>query len=285
MKKLDGSLDGRQMGPAQIKPEEMTDDVWEYIFNDTAPLPSASSIPAPKLEHLRREFSHYYPLDLRVSGKDLIGNHLSFFIFNHVAIFPEKYWPKSIRANGHLLLNSEKMSKSTGNFMTLSDSIEEYGADATRFALADAGDALEDANFLKDTANNSILRLYTQLEWIRETLKDLSDGNFRTGPKSFNDLVFESEMNKLILYADKNYKMMLYREALKSAFYDLQNARDWYRDVTSGNHVNREENEGMHVDMVLRFIEVQALLVAPICPHWSEHIWGVCLKKVGFCLG
>ncbi len=28
-------------------------------------------------------------------------------------------WIRGIRANGHLLLNSEKMSKSTGNFMTL----------------------------------------------------------------------------------------------------------------------------------------------------------------------
>lgn len=29
------------------------------------------------------------------------------------------------------------MSKSTGNFMTLKDAVEKYGADATRVALAD----------------------------------------------------------------------------------------------------------------------------------------------------
>jgi leucyl-tRNA synthetase len=29
--------------------------------------------------------------------------------------------PASFRCNGHLLLNSEKMSKSTGNFKTLSE--------------------------------------------------------------------------------------------------------------------------------------------------------------------
>ena len=60
-----------------------------------------------------------YPLDLRVSGKDLIQNHLTFSIYNHTAIFGPERWPKAFRCNGHLLLNNEKMSKSTGNFKTL----------------------------------------------------------------------------------------------------------------------------------------------------------------------
>ena len=36
-----------------------------------------------------------------------------------------------------------------GNFKTLAQAIAEYGADATRLALADAGDALDDANFVE----------------------------------------------------------------------------------------------------------------------------------------
>ena len=70
---------------------------------------------------LRREFNYWYPVDLRVSGKDLIQNHLTYFLYNHVAIWPtpergqeEKEgevcrWPGAVRANGHLLLNSEKV--------------------------------------------------------------------------------------------------------------------------------------------------------------------------------
>ena len=56
-------------------------------------------------------------------------------------------WPQAIRANGHLLLNSEKMSKSTGNFLTLSDAIDKFSADGMRLALADSGDSVEDANY------------------------------------------------------------------------------------------------------------------------------------------
>ena len=41
--------------------------------------------------------------------------------------------------NGHVLLNNEKMSKSTGNFKTLKQAIEEYSADGMRFALALSG--------------------------------------------------------------------------------------------------------------------------------------------------
>jgi leucyl-tRNA synthetase len=41
------------------------------------------------------------------------------------------------------------MSKSKGNFITLIQAIEEYGADAARMACATAGDSINDANFTK----------------------------------------------------------------------------------------------------------------------------------------
>ena len=80
---------------------------------------------------LKGEFEYWYPVDLRSSGKDLIPNHLTYFLYNHVAVWPNQSdkWPASIRANGHLLLNSEKMAKSTGNFLTLKDALRRYSAD------------------------------------------------------------------------------------------------------------------------------------------------------------
>lgn len=86
---------------------------------------------------LKEEFEYWYPLDLRTSGKDLIPNHLTYFLYNHVAVWPEQpnKWPKSVRANGHLLLNAEKMSKSTGNFLTLKKALEKFSADGERNLL------------------------------------------------------------------------------------------------------------------------------------------------------
>ena len=45
-----------------------------------------------------------------------------------------------------------------------------YFFQGTRLALADAGDSLEDANFVFSMADAGLLRLYSQLEWIKVIL-------------------------------------------------------------------------------------------------------------------
>lgn len=124
------------------------------------------------MDRMKREFEFWYPVDLRVSGKDLVQNHLTYFIYNHCAIWSndDTKWPRSIRANGHLLMNSAKMSKSEGNFLTLAEAISKFSADGMRLCLADAGDSVEDANFVESMADAGILRLYTFIEWVKEVL-------------------------------------------------------------------------------------------------------------------
>eukprot|EP00795_Rhopilema_esculentum_P000827 gene827-10569_t len=265
-----GVVDGSKPGPANIRPEQLTEAVWDFIFLSDAPEP-ATDINIDSLRNLKREFNHWYPVDLRVSGKDLIPNHLTYFLYNHIAVWPKEAnrWPKGIRANGHLLLNSEKMSKSTGNFLTLSQAVEKFSADGMRLALADAGDGIEDANFVEKMADAGILRLFTLLEWVKEMIagKDsLRSGEF----DSFNDRVFESEINLAIKQTEKNYEKMHYREALKTGFFELQAARDKYRELCMN---------GMHRDLVFRYIEVQAVLLSPICPHICEHLWKLLEKE------
>jgi leucyl-tRNA synthetase len=81
-------------------------------------------------------------MDMRCSGKDLIRNHLTMSLYSHAAIWPKEKWTRSYFCNGYLNLNNDKMSKSTGNFLTLRECIEKFGTDATRLALADGGDTL-----------------------------------------------------------------------------------------------------------------------------------------------
>ena len=84
---------------------------------------------------MRSEFEYWYPMDLRVSAKDLIPNHLTMSLYNHVEIWKDRpeLWPRGIYCNGHVLVDAEKMSKSKGNFKTLLETIEEYSADAMRY--------------------------------------------------------------------------------------------------------------------------------------------------------
>lgn len=176
-------------------------------------------------------------------------------------------WPKAVRSNGHLLLNSEKMSKSTGNFLNISQAVERFSADGkvekylniylcskfsgTRLALADAGDTLEDANFVYDMADAGLLRLYSQIEWTKVQILYMSEhfllyaekcpsnviyvfllqemlankAEMRCNPPSEYtplDKAFESEINKAIELTDGNYSNMNFRAAVKSGFFDLQ---------------------------------------------------------------
>ncbi|CAH0561246.1 unnamed protein product [Brassicogethes aeneus] len=261
---------GNKPNQLKIKPEQMTPEVWDYIFFKEAKMPK-TDISKESLDKMKREFEYWYPVDLRVSGKDLVQNHLTYFIYNHCAIWPEdeSKWPKGIRANGHLLLNSMKMSKSEGNFLTLSEAVKKFSADGMRLCLADAGDSVEDANFSESMAEASILRLYTFIEWVKEVLANST--NYRTGKfNNFNDQVFQSEINLKVKETDDFYKKMLFKEALRTGFFEFQAARDKYRELSL---------DGMHIDLVLKFIEVQALLMSPICPHVAEHVWGLLGKK------
>jgi len=62
-----------------------------------------------------------------------------------------------------------------------------------------------------------------------------------------------------------------YKDALKYGFYELQSARDWYREVTS--------DVGMHANLVKYWIRVQAILASPIAPHFAEHVYSVILQS------
>ncbi|XP_036329061.1 leucine--tRNA ligase, cytoplasmic [Rhagoletis pomonella] len=267
-----GSFRGETPSPLGITAKDMTPDVWDYIFFTETPYSDKLPVKKESLDILRREFEYWYPMDLRVSGKDLINNHLTFMLYNHAAIWPnnEDKWPLGTRVNGHLLLNSAKMSKSDGNFLTLYEAVEKFSADGTRLCLADSGDGVEDANFVVSTADAGILRLYTFIEWVKEMLA--SRALLRKGePDTFNDKVFISEMNLKTRETDENYRKMLFKEALRTGFYELQLARDKYRELSGA--------QGMHEQLVLEFIRRQALLVAPICPHVADYVWGLLGNK------
>ena len=261
---LHSTIDGSKVGKGNIAAEQMTDDVWEFLLAKGKK--PQTDIPLDTLDRMRYEFEYFYPLDVRVSGKDLIPNHLTFWLYTHTAVFDEEYWPQGVRANGLLLLNNEKMSKSTGNFLTLKEAVSKFGADATRLTLADAGDSLDDANFAEETANAMILRLFTLKEWCDEVVANKA--SLRSGQYNFHDRAFENEMNGIAESTRAAYEGAQYRLAVKSGFFDSLIARDWYRETTD-----------MHHDLVLRWIEWQALLVTPFAPHFAEYIWSDLLKK------
>lgn len=268
------NLDGKKIGPGGIPSSAVNDPLWDYVMLGEGNIESLSGVDPEIVRRMRREFLYWYPVDLRVSGKDLIGNHLSFYIYNHVAIFPEEKWPRGIRVNGHVLLDAEKMSKSTGNFLTLRDAMEKFTSDGVRFALADAADTVEDANFSKKTADDTILKLWTLVDLVEEGVENID--KMQTGPLSrFADRVFVAQLNRQLRATESAYEHLLFREAVKAGFFEIVNDLGKYREAVGADKSTRTAStlSRMHRDVFLRFALYQTATLAPVCPHTAEHIW------------
>ena len=60
-------------------------------------------------------------------------------------------------------------------------------------------------------------------------------------------------------------------EALRTGFFEFQALRDTYREITMGN-VNKK--------LILKFIETQAIILSPICPHVSGKKFASIVKNL-----
>jgi len=212
-----GHIDGQKVGPLGITVDQMTHEVWNYIFKK-GPYPDGCTIPEENLKKLRSEFEYWYPMDLRVSAKDLIRNHLTMSLYNHYAIWENPdMMPRGFFCNGYILVNGKKMSKSEGNFFTLKDCINKFGADATRFALADAGDSLDDANFEESVANAAISRLYNFERFIAEVASS------KDSEPTYDlwDSLFENEIYHLVNTVKQSYDEIKFKQVLKFGFFEM----------------------------------------------------------------
>lgn len=78
-------------------------------------------------------------------------------------------------------------------------------------------------------------------------------------------------MNLKVKETSENYSKMLYKEALKTGFYELQAAKDKYWQLSEMEHYN--------YTLIMKYIKLQTIMLAPICPHICEHIWKLVFKN------
>lgn len=238
----------------------LTDGFFDYVFlgaGDAARVAQEVGADARLVEQLRKEFLYWYPFDLRSTGKDLVQNHMTFCLFNHVALFPERT-PRGYAICGYVRLGGQKMSKSKGNVWYIRAAVEEWSADVVRLMVANAGDGLDDPRLDLEFAESIRERL---VGWHRFATLD-SAATAAEGPTPL-DGWFLSAMNRAVLAARESMAAMEYRAALRTGFFDLQSAWDWYmKRVGTPNRTVRE-----------RFVETQTKLLAVFAPHLSEEIW------------
>ena len=268
-----------------ILPEMLTEEVFDYIFLGKELDFSKTQIPEKVLKEMRNSFTYWYPMDLRCSGKDLIGNHLTMSLYNHAVVWDkqEDMMARGYFCNGYILVDGEKMAKSKGNFLTVSDLIESYGCDASRITFADCGDTLDDANFLREISNTSVSRLYSFENFVKILVNEvwnkipdfkINDPDGEVKLEGLFDKIFDNNINYLITQAKKSYDEMKYKNVLKYAFYEMINAKDQYILF------NGDDYTKLNPTLMVKFLKTFFIMNNPIIPHFTEYMYVTYLNPI-----
>ncbi len=234
-----------------IPVEDINDQLFEHVFfgKETNDRKHEKII-----KRMRDEFEYWYPLDMRITAKEHITNHLPFFIMNHAILFPESKWPRAIAVNGWLTINMEKLSKSKHAALTIEKHVREYGADRLRLVVG-AGEKIDDANWSTDNING----LDQRIGFLMQTAEML--GTFGDEIKMIDEYL-KSALNNIIQKTTENYESLNLRTGLFYALYESITSIKLYLDLGGRNKEN-----------VRWAIETVTKLIHPAFPYITEEIY------------
>ena len=247
----------------KVRPEQLTESFFNYVFLGSGSVEAVAretGIPLEVIEDVRADYEYWYPVDLRSSGKDLIPNHLLFFLFHHTAIFPEDRWPRGIAINGFVSLEGEKMSKSKGPLLTMKRAIKEYGADVTRLYILSTAEYTQDA----DWRSGEIEAVKKHLERFYRIANNIINRRATTWEREEKeretiDRWLLSRFQHRVSETIDALERLQTRRALQSAFYMVLNDLRWY-----------ERRGGK--EALPELLHTWTRLLTPFIPHICEEI-------------
>lgn len=244
--------------------ENLSKEFFDYIFldkGDIEQITKITKISTDTINEIKREFQYFYPVDSRHSGRDLVPNHLTFFVLNHVAIFPENNWPREIVVNGSVLMNGSKMSKSMGNIIPLRKAIQDYGADPIRLAIIISAELLQDADFNMESVSgiqNKLESLYYECSKLEAQ---------KLGELEAEDEWLLSKTQKMVSQVTSAVEKMRLREALHEILFSFESDLSWYRKRIKAK--NRKNISGV----LHQINSTRVAMLSPFAPHIAEELW------------
>ena len=261
-----------------ITVNNLTESLFDYVFLGEGSLKRISEetkLSEELVLKMRKEFTYYYPVDTRHSGRDLVPNHLTFFVFNHVALFDRANWPRQIVVNGSVLMDGKKMSKSFGNIIPLRQAIREHSADAIRVALLSSAEILQDADF----SFEALRGIRSRLDDIYQMAIHLSSST--PGQESLKQIyhsqsVTESEDKWILSMIQRRIRdttvlmdRLRVREVLHTILYSMEQDLQWYI-----KRIKSKGRTGTVVNTILStFLETRIKLIAPFAPFLAGEVW------------
>lgn len=248
----DGTLSAERLSPA----------FFDHVFlgrGEAAAVSEETGVPEAALREARGEFEYFYPVDSRHSGRDLVPNHLTFFVLNHVAVFPRERWPRQIVVNGSVLMDGSKMSKSMGNIIPLRKAIREHGADPIRLAIIISAELLQDADFNMESVSGTRGRL-------EALYSECSPAPGGPGTEAEDRWLLAMCSGRMAQVTAAIEKMRL-REALHEILSGFGGDLSWYRKRAAAK--GRTGPSGT----VWRVNSARVAMLAPFAPHIAEEMW------------
>ena len=244
----------------KIDAAKLTLEFYDYVLlgkGKAEEISKNSGVSKDVIEKIRAEFLYWYPMDYRLSAKDLVGNHLSFMMFHHTAVFPKEAWPKGIVVFGMGLLEGNKMSSSKGNVVLLSDAMKDNGSDAVRLFLMSNAEPWQDFDWRENLVKNTgrkLKQFYEQVCVAAELQNDL--------PERDIDRWLIGRMQEAIDRTNTALEAFQTRKAIQAAFFDMINDLMWYTRRCEPSAKTLKE-----------FSDAWVLLMAPFTPYTCEELW------------
>ncbi len=256
----------RQIRQNNIDPSQLKPVFFDYVFLNEGDIKGVSKITGIAediIEKTKSEFEYWYPNDLRHTAIHHISNHLSFAIFHHAAIFPEKYWLPAFSLNDMLSRFGEAMSKSKPNVIPIAEVPSKFSVDLTRLHLASIATP-ETVLEWKDTeVKFAQQRLKKFWEYALSVVDVARDANIEY---SFPSKVLLSSVKTNLKKALEEIEKFNARDYILDGYYANIRALDEYHKLAA----NLPEEEKMAV--IREVIETMVVIMAPVIPHICEEL-------------
>ncbi|MGZ7118183.1 MAG: leucine--tRNA ligase [Methanobacterium sp.] len=258
-----------------LNPKFLDDDFFNDVYLDQGKY--SGNIDGELFNDIKNEFNYWYPLNWRLSAKDLVGNHLSFHIFHHSAIFPRDKWPKGVVVFGMGLLEGHKMSSSKGNVILLEDAIETHGADVVRLFLMAAAEPWQDFDWREKEVKGIKRRIdwFTEFTYRIEEIKgspvSIKSFELCEAKKPINAWLL-SQINMRIKDATEALEGFQTRKALQETLFLFRKDIDHY--LHRIEYEFEDDDARREIANVMTYVLSNWIrLMAPFIPYTSEEMW------------
>jgi valyl-tRNA synthetase len=233
----------------------------------------------------KSDLKKFYPTNTLVTARDIINLWVARMVFSGIE-FTKKEPFKDVVIHATILTKEGKrMSKSLGTGIDPMDLIEQYGADATRFALIwqamgnqdihwDETSLLAGKKFLNKIWNAT--RFIAQNEKFKLQNSNLKIKNLK--PLTKDDKKILKELNNIIKNANKHIENYEFGHALHK-LYDFfwHDFCDKYLEVSKSQMRNPKLQKNTQ-QILLRVLTASLKLLHPFLPFITEEIWSSFFK-------